>query len=161
MYVWRNNSDFQPSRSKVVTTTRSYEQFHCPDVSVAIPWPCISIGGKQATCSDQQNELYAAAADTQLLVDEANRQEGSPLAYGCTKSPLHSHISDSNGNYFSDRVSVTWPEESLLATADKRDPQNSNGDLCSGRPAWGMVIVTAGLGGKIKTFQNFGLPIRM
>ncbi|KAJ8645467.1 hypothetical protein MRB53_007215 [Persea americana] len=27
--------------------------------------------------------------------------------------------------------------------------------------AWGLVIVTAGLGGEIKTYQNFGLPLRL
>ncbi|XP_058114592.1 uncharacterized protein LOC131257758 isoform X2 [Magnolia sinica] len=27
--------------------------------------------------------------------------------------------------------------------------------------AWGLVIVTAGLGGEIRTYQNFGLPIRL
>lgn len=161
VYVWRNDSNFRPSRNKGVTTTQSYEHFHCPDVSVAIPWPHINMGVMQETSSDEQAEVYTAA-DTQVLGDESNRQQGSPLAYRCTNNPLHGRVSDSNSNYFSDRVSATWPEEKLLlAATDKRNLQNSNGDLASDRSAWGMVIVTAGLGGEIKTFQNFGLPIQM
>jgi len=27
--------------------------------------------------------------------------------------------------------------------------------------AWGLVIVTAGLGGEIRTYQNFGLPVKV
>lgn len=39
------------------------------------------------------------------------------------------------------------------------DGGNSNG---SGQAtAWGMVIVTAGLGGEIRAYQNFGLPRRV
>lgn len=161
MYVWKNDSNFRPSRNKGVTTTQSYEHFHCPDVSVAVPWPHINMGGMQETSSDEQTEVYTSA-DAQVLGDESNGQQGSLLVYGCTNSPLHGRVSDSNSNYFSDRVSATWPEEKLLlAPTDKRNLQNNNGDLARDRSAWGMVIVTAGLGGEIKTFQNFGLPIQM
>jgi len=37
----------------------------------------------------------------------------------------------------------------------------SNGDWSTNPSAWGMVIVTAGFGGEIRCYQNFGLPRRM
>jgi hypothetical protein len=38
---------------------------------------------------------------------------------------------------------------------------SSNGNSGNVSASWGMVIVTAGLRGEIRTFQNFGLPIRI
>lgn len=158
VYVWRYDSDSRPSRSKGVTITRSYEHFHCPDVSVAIPWPCISVRGPQEASCGEQNA--ASTTSTQTPAEAANGHEVSPVDYGCTDSPLRKSVTNSNSNSFSDRVAATWPEEKLLGPTDKHVSQ-SNGELCSGKSAWGMVIVTAGLGGEIRTFQNFGLPVRI
>lgn len=79
--------------------------------------------------------------------------------------------------------SATWPEEKLpsfgsrLASGSELAPTVSEGNNMSGRsvmeatavvddppavPAsWGLVIVTAGLGGEITTYQNYGLPVRL
>lgn len=135
MYVWRDNgdSDSRPSRSKngVVTVTQSYEYFHCHGVTVAIPWPTTAKGALPETHPSKQN--------------------------GVDGEPKHAQRSIS-----SDRVCATWPEE--LVTANKKS-HNGNTDLNGGspvnsRPAWGLVIITAGRGGEIRTFQNFGVPVR-
>ncbi|XP_058078023.1 uncharacterized protein LOC131226255 isoform X2 [Magnolia sinica] len=159
VYVWGYDGDSRPSRSKGVTVTQSYEHFHCRDVTVAIPWPGVAMGmAMQETCCSEQS-TEASTTNRPVRVEGANRQEGSPSASGCGDSPLHA-VPNSNGNYFSDRTSATWPEEKLVLSTERRSSQSS-GDFFSSRSAWGMVIVTAGLGGEIKIFQNFGLPVRI
>jgi hypothetical protein len=73
-------------------------------------------------------------------------------------------ISSATNGYFFDRISATWPEEKLdLATRTRSHHASvdiSNG-LSQNVSAYGMVIVTAGLRGEIRTFQNFGLPVRI
>ncbi|KAK9268640.1 hypothetical protein L1049_000397 [Liquidambar formosana] len=172
VYVWKHEGDSRPSRSKGVTVTRSYEHFHCQDVSVAIPWPGRSDSwGLQDICSGEQNGLgnhldeVSTANHPPTPVEETNGNEDSPLASGRTSSPLHGTISSATNDYFFDRISATYPEEKLLLATKNRSPRVSmdfsNSGVTQNRSAWGMVIVTAGLRGEIKTFQNFGLPVRI
>ncbi|KAJ0044559.1 hypothetical protein Pint_04478 [Pistacia integerrima] len=171
VYVWKHEAESRPSRSKGVTVTHSYEHFHCQDVSVAVPWPGMGdIWGLQDTYSGDQtgvdNNLdeFSMANHPPTPVEETSGNEGSRSAYGCTNSPLNGTISSATNSYFFDRISATWPEEKLYMAARNRSPRTSvdfaNG-LSSNMSAWGMVIVTAGLRGEIRTFQNFGLPVRI
>ncbi|KAL1567142.1 WD repeat-containing protein 44-like [Salvia divinorum] len=172
VYVWRHEGEYRPSRSEGVKVTRAYELFQCQDVSAAIPWPGLSMSvtsSLQDTCgivpngtddrSEVLNEYHLATP-----VGETNGSEGWPLASGCSNSPLNGPLSSGENSYLFDRISVTWPEEILLSATKNRSPRVSV-DFSNGfhqnRSAWGMVIVTAGLRGEIKTFQNFGLPVRI
>lgn len=171
VYVWKHEGDSRPSRSKGVTVTRSYEHFHCQDVSVAIPWPgmCDS-WGFQDSLSGEQNPLHdqldgvSTANHPPTPVEEINGNENSPLASRCSNSPLRGTISSATNSYFFDRISATWPEEKLVLPTKNRSPRVSvdySTGVNGGRTAWGMVIVTAGLRGEIRAFQNFGLPVRI
>ncbi|XWS27978.1 hypothetical protein CRYUN_Cryun25bG0026700 [Craigia yunnanensis] len=171
VYVWKHEAESRPSRNKGVTMTRSYEHFHCKDVSVAIPWPGMGDAwGLRDTqlndqnCFDDNIDEVSTANHPPTPVEEYSGNEGSLSASGCTNSPLHGFISSATNSYFFDRISATWPEEKLLLATRTRSPKTSV-DFSSGvnpnMPAWGMVIVTAGLQGEIRTFQNFGLPIRI
>lgn len=171
VYVWKHEGDSRPSRSKGVTVTQSYEHFHCQDVSVAIPWPgmCDTSWGYQDSCSGEPNGVSVDLLDEVSTANHPPTPEdinevNSPLASGCTSSPLHGIISNATNSYFFDRISATWPEEKLLLATKHRSPHTSV-DLSNGvnpsKSAWGMVIVTAGLRGEIRTFQNFGLPVRI
>ena len=172
VYVWKHEGDSRPNRSKGVTVTRSYEHFHCQDVSVAIPWPgmCDSWGfrdtfsGEQNQLHDHLDEVFTANHPPSPVEEIINGNESSPMATGCSSSPLHGTISSATNNYFFDRISATWPEEKLILAAKNRSPRVSvdfSNGLNQNRSAWGMVIVTAGLRGEIRTFQNFGLPVRI
>ncbi|XP_042494524.1 uncharacterized protein LOC122073899 [Macadamia integrifolia] len=170
VYVWKHEGDSRPSRSKGVTATRSYEHFHCQDVSVAIPWPGIGcIGEIQDSFRRELNGLsscrdsFSSANCLSFPVEEAG-DEGSPATYGCPNSPLDGPISSSNNSFFADKISATWPEEKLLAATRNQSPCGSmdlSKGVLQGRSAWGMAIVTAGLRGELRTFQNFGLPVRI
>ncbi|KAF9672839.1 hypothetical protein SADUNF_Sadunf11G0085900 [Salix dunnii] len=169
VYVWKH-ADSRLSRSKGVTITRSYEHFLCQDVSVAIPWPGMGdTWGLQDTLSGEQNGLDNHLDEVSVVnhpptpVEEASN-EGSQSLSGCTNSPMNGIISSATNGYFFDRISATWPEERLDLATRTRSPHASvdiSNGLSQNMSAYGMVIVTAGLRGEIRTFQNFGLPIRI
>ncbi|KAL3849389.1 hypothetical protein ACJIZ3_011271 [Penstemon smallii] len=160
VYVWRNEGESGPNRSKGVTVTQSYELFHCQDVSVAVPWPGMS-------------------SDSSYLEDEIlngnHPVPTTPVEGG--NSPLNGTLSTATKSYLFDRFSLTWPEEKLVSpdttTIKKKkncrasprvstDFSNQNNNINNSSSAgWGMVIVSAGLRGEIRTFQNFGLPVRI
>ncbi|CAA7049141.1 unnamed protein product [Microthlaspi erraticum] len=142
VYVWNYESDSRAGRSKRVTVTNSYEHFYCRDVSVAAPWP-----GKLFTPSN---------SPPTPVNDPTNNKTGI--------------ISSATNRYFFDRVSATRPEEKLLLAAKNRartsprvsvDMSSAHVNTKPSASAWSMVIVTGGLRGEIRTFQNFGLPVRL
>ncbi|KAL3636864.1 hypothetical protein CASFOL_019163 [Castilleja foliolosa] len=143
VYVWKHKPETRPNRTKGVTVTQSYECFHCPDVSLAIPWP-----GPDDKWPLQNTPTEGQNGDFDRFEDSI-----SP--------PLDGRLS--NG-YLFDKKSVTFPEEKLISAIKNRSPRVSvdfSNGFYQNRSAWGMVIVTAGLKGEIKTFQNFGLPVRI
>ncbi|KAF8026151.1 hypothetical protein BT93_F2839 [Corymbia citriodora subsp. variegata] len=168
VYVWKHEADSRPSRGKAVTVTRSYEHFHCHDVSVAIPWPGLddawgAYDGYSAERNGPDTEEASTANHPPTPVEETNGTVGSRSATGCSNSPLHGSISLATNSYF-DKIAATWTDEKLLLAARSRSPRVSV-DISNGMgeniAAWGLVIVTAGLRGEIRAFQNFGLPVRI
>ncbi|CAN6861250.1 unnamed protein product [Brassica oleracea] len=155
VYVWNYDSDSRAGRSKRVTVTNSYEHFYCRDVSVAVPWP-----GKISNNNNSPDESPITANNPPTPVND-------PIN---NKTVTNGIISSATNRYFFDRISATWPEEKLLLAAKNRARTSprvsvdmSNGPL-NRKPsasAWSMVIVTGGLRGEIRTFQNFGLPVRL
>ncbi|WOK94840.1 hypothetical protein Cni_G03545 [Canna indica] len=154
VYMWRHDADSQPTKAKaVVNSTQSYEHFHCQDVTVAVAWPNTIHARLAVGYSNRQSGLDLSSKDELEVDEEASRHESSSL-------PIYSEST----NCLADLNSATWPE--------KKPPRNelspqSSGELCSGaiqlqsRSAWGMVIVTAGRGGEIGIYQNFGFPFRV
>ncbi|XP_042469249.1 WD repeat-containing protein 44-like isoform X1 [Zingiber officinale] len=152
IYVWR----FDDSQTKGdATTTQSYEYFHCRGVTVAAPWPNTSLQKMARTCPNNQANVAS--------VGESDRLRLSDPQF-CQRINSHQNGATGNSNWFNDKVTATWPEE--LMTPNKQSPK-CNGDLCNGGTAaqsweaFGLVIVTAGVGGEIKTYQNFDFPIHL
>lgn len=139
--------------SKTVNVTHAYENFHCQDVSVAIPWS----GSDDLWCiydvQDQHEEsaLIDKAHDSPTIANRTNVNDPSTSSdgstgkiFGMTCYSLHDERRTSTS---------TVP----CQTPCPRTNLSSYGML-SNKSAWGMVIVTGGLRGELKTFQNFGLP---
>ena len=62
------------------------------------------------------------------------------------------------------KSSATWPEEMLPSTTASVNLDESQFKLLRNcfqgtSNSWGQVIVTAGWDGRIRYFQNFGLPV--
>ncbi|KAK1439590.1 hypothetical protein QVD17_05410 [Tagetes erecta] len=165
VYIWKHEADSRASRSKGVTVTQSYEHFHCQDVSMAVPWPGISDScwgfrssepNRLSGDHEQLDEEASTANHPPTPEDESNRIDGSLVS-----SPLHGTISSATNGYFFDRISATWPEEKLVSKNPSPRTSVDFSNMSPGKSAWGMVIVTAGLRGEIRTFQNFGMPVRI
>lgn len=154
VYVWNYNGLCIPL-SKQTKSARSCEHFLSEGVTVAIPWsgmgtePRGLVNGSSQHCSQELDRIEASS-----WTRESERF--------------------SLGNWFSTdgpcRGSATWPEEKLplwdvLVSEDEyhhqqhqEHQQKHNHTAVS--DTWGLVIVTAGLDGTIRTFHNFGMPIR-
>ncbi|CAL0328894.1 unnamed protein product [Lupinus luteus] len=163
VYIWTNESHCRPKRSKSVTVTSSYEHFHCKYVSVAIPWPGIddaweiqgTFCGDKMEVDDNLDEVSSANLPP-TPVEENFGAKDFQSAMGCKNSPLQGTIANASSKYFFDRISTTWSEGKFPDAATNRSPRVR---MSQNMSAWGMVIVTAGLRGEIRTFQNFGLPL--
>ncbi|KAK1403906.1 Transducin/WD40 repeat-like superfamily protein [Heracleum sosnowskyi] len=147
IYVWNYGNDYVPSKHP--KSVRSCEHFFYEGVSVAIPW--------------------------------SNREINQS---GCARPPCSSpkqDHQDSNSERFSlaswlfmdgsFRGTATWPEEKLplwdVPAAEQddeswrnHDHHNISQDSKYLTATWGLVIVTAGSDGMIRTFHNYGLPVR-
>ncbi|KAL8141358.1 hypothetical protein V2J09_007379 [Rumex salicifolius] len=162
VYIWKHETGSRPGRSKGLTTTRSYEHFHCPDISVSIPWPGL-VSDSSLPCS--RDEPDTTSHDTADEIPTSNHPP-TPVRESCSSgsSPLRGTISGATNGYFFDRMRTTWPEEKLILATKNQSPRHSldfSNGVIHNRSAWSMVIVTAGIRGEIRTFQNFGLPVRI
>ncbi|TKY60413.1 WD repeat-containing protein 44 [Spatholobus suberectus] len=154
VYIW-NFDDLGNASSKQTKSEHACEYFFSKGVTVAIPWSGMKTdqSGSSSNFSHHSSEMQ-----TQLEVaPEARDPERFSL-----------------GNWFAIdgtcRGSMTWPEDKLprwdlLIAEDELDQQQ----LChkvtfrdrSVSETWGLSIVVAGCDGTIKTFHNFGLPVRL
>lgn len=177
--------------------TRSYEQFQCKDVSVAIPWPG-TIKGEPPSFplhSKRHSKRSSSSSQPPSAPDSPTREEVSLAAAANSKrhlpplpkkvSALESNqssvpeeelarvartecggVGDSFNSYseairYGDSPSISaaaTPSSSWSSSWSWFDIGGSHASQSVQATAWGMVIVTAGLGGEIRAYQNFGLP---
>lgn len=159
VYMWRNNDDFEPSRKKgIVSVTNTHEHFHCKSVTVAVTWPFTSTTVTSLNHRKQEELDCESKNDRVLQSKPATVQEMPDVKYQSTT------ITNNNSNHTGDWTSVTWPEELITPAKQSHRPTTclaNEGDQVPNQSAWGLVIVTAGRGGQIRTFQNFGFPVRV
>ncbi|CAN4116957.1 unnamed protein product [Withania somnifera] len=78
-------------------------------------------------------------------------------------APAESFTSGSSSNRFGDSPSISASSSSRSHSWShswSHDGSTSYGSNVVQATAWGMVIVTASLGGEIRIYQNFGLPLK-
>ncbi|ONK79915.1 uncharacterized protein A4U43_C01F11770 [Asparagus officinalis] len=169
VYIWKRDRP----RGKGKATTRSHEHFFCKDVSVAVPWPN---GGPHCepspdlpswsrpttdrSASNLQDMFPSSRSHNSPAVDseEANGSprviESSSLLSGsaslrsgqCAGSSMSASVTSSSSSF----SSWGWGAGAGNKVASAEDAN-----------AWGLVVVTAGLGGNIRVYQNFGVPLRL
>lgn len=165
VYVWRHDNSSHPSRSRSsVDVTNSYEHFHCHDVTVAITWPGAEARGSFGSRSSRHSDSDVAVNPAPEAPVENNEQEANGTANTYTENPV-CEGGASTSSHPVEAVSPSWLDEKLPSA--KSSPGQGSSDLCIGamdvqrRSAWGLVIVTAGRGGEIRVFQNFGFPVQV
>lgn len=147
VYLW-NVSDNE-SRSTKAKKIKSSERFFS-NASVAVPW-----GGLKSDNIENSKKL-----------DVLNKR---PPQAVCLDPP--SSFSLSQDFYLNSipKGSATYPEEKLPTSSPKSKKSSlhksaykflkSSCKSTSNCHAWGLVIVTAGWDGRIKSFHNYGLPV--
>lgn len=150
VYVW-NCSNQEETVHSQVKNVRSCERFSC-NASVAIPW------------SGFKN--HNPGHESQFHVSGDSLTESFPFS-----SPALFTLSQEYCLESSPKVSATWPEEKLPSSSSVANTstihksqykflKNSCQSTCHSH-AWGLVIVTAGQDGRIKSFHNYGLPLHL
>jgi WD repeat-containing protein 44 len=163
--MWRHGNSSHPSRSRsAVDVTNSYEHFHCHDVTVAVAWPGAEGRGSFGSRSSRNSDSDGALNCGRDMAVQKNGQSLDAAGNRCDESPVSEVVGNSTSKHPVDGASSSLPDENLPSA--KSSPGHSS-DLCVGamdvqrRSAWGLVIVTAGRGGVIRVFQNFGFPVQV
>ncbi|CAN8244435.1 unnamed protein product [Cochlearia groenlandica] len=134
VYIWNNGEEESDSKTSKTKKIRSFERFST-NASVATTW---------CGFSDHTTALPFASPSCLSLNNE-----------GFVTGSIS-------------KGSATWPEENLPATNPlSTSAMNSSHykflkssyKRASSSLAWGMVIVTGSCDGRIRTFQNYGLPV--
>ncbi|WOK94987.1 WD repeat-containing protein 44-like [Canna indica] len=191
VYVWKRDparAVSAGSKGKGWITTRSHEHFFCKDVSVAIPWPSAGSNcaplcpppmsgrfSQQEPLGSTDSQRSASALDVDPF--PSGRSAGPPLPRkSFTEQTLAANAEE--GRDITNSPSAIGNESFASGSASMRaaDAVGSSSSLSSWgwqsaagsrtgggeqSNAWGLVVVTAGLGGDIRVFQNFGLPVRL
>ncbi|CAK9151580.1 unnamed protein product [Ilex paraguariensis] len=148
IYVWNcvSQEEFSLSQPK---TIRSFECFPM-DASVALPWSGLKLGNSDHGL--QSGFLDESALNTLPFSSSACFSLGQE----CFLESIP-------------KGSATWPEEKLPSSSSQafssaiRKSQykflKTSCQSSSNSHAWGLVIVTAGWDGRIRSFHNYGLPV--
>lgn len=159
--IWNYDDPCFKSSSKHTKSIRSCEYFFSEGACIAASWP-----GKVMEKKDIDDSLWN-------LLEMQDRAEATSLGRDSERFTL--------GNWFSTdgpcRGSATWPEEQLPLwdisangeTNSRKYPDlhehqedvSKSENRITPSEAWGLVIVTAGWDGKLRTFQKYGLPFRL
>lgn len=141
VYMWKciDQGHRNPSQIKKV---KSSERF-LSNASIALPWPGFPKNETRGNNRCQTRAFF------------------SPARFSCAQRDF---FLDS----YPPKGSALWPEEKLLSSS----PLTSSTSIhksefkflksCQSRSeshAWGLVIVTAGWDGRIRSFHNYGLPV--
>lgn len=144
VYIW-NYDDPCISSSKQRNYIRSCEHFLLEGISLAVPW--------------SSPKLKYKGLDADPMQDH---RDASSWRRDSWRFSLSNWFTSIDGSF---RSNATWPEEKLplwdLPVEEYDHVQLGNGDVEALPGAWGLVIVTAGLDGMIRTFHNYGLPFRI
>lgn len=167
IYIWNYTNQEKPSsRSKSIW---SCESFLSHNASIAIPWVGVeTTPGALPSPTFGENMQRNSLKQHNLQNLEGDLDQNMPHS----PSDCFSHARD----FFLEHVTksaATWPEEKLPSASPKAvslSPlcksklkllKSACQSILSNPHSWGLVIVTASWDGRIRTYLNYGLPIRI
>ncbi|OMO64259.1 hypothetical protein CCACVL1_21930 [Corchorus capsularis] len=174
VYVWNYISQDGPV--PLSKNSWSCERFFSNNASVAIPWcgmtsrnSIFSNMSGTSLSSKVSPSTWSCNEDTGVMQSELGESSQQKLPFSSSEC-----FSLGQG-FFSDSLpkgTATWPEEKLpppnslvVSSAMCKSQYKLLKTSCQGAlgssHAWGLVIVTAGWDGWIRSFQNYGLPIHL
>lgn len=151
VYIW-NHLNQTHSSSNNLKSIKSFERFSSSNLCVVTPWQGFS----------NKLTLNTSKSDFLWHVDYL----GNKILYLSLSSKFTLSY-----KFFADFLpwgSATWPEEKLPFSMVKNFSfsksqfkfQRSSFQKKTSH-SWGQVIVTAGWDGRIRAFQNFGMPVHL
>nr|XP_043622898.1 WD repeat-containing protein 44-like [Erigeron canadensis] len=188
VYIWRHEEAKGKHKHPICKT---YETFPCKEVSVTAPWPGISriaqpiVAMHSKKHSKKSTTMLPPPSPSPGFSPSPddighNKPSSSPLPPMPKKGNQSTDSSD-DADQHSHPDSCIGPSESFSsATGSSGRFDEMSSPLTSPSPslkspswggshgpktiqatAWGFVILTAGLNGEIKVFQNVGLPFKV
>ncbi|XWS76852.1 hypothetical protein CRYUN_Cryun01aG0213400 [Craigia yunnanensis] len=173
VYVWNYVSQDGPVPQ--AKNNWSCERFFSNNASVAIPWcgmtsrnTIFSNTSGTSPSPKVSSSTWKCNENTGVLLSELGESSQHKL-------PLSSERFSLGHGFFSESLpkgTATWPEEKLpppnslvvssaMCKSQYKLLKTSCQSALGSSHAWGLVIVTAGLDGRIRSFQNYGLPIHL
>ncbi|XP_076955040.1 uncharacterized protein LOC143629730 [Bidens hawaiensis] len=177
VYIWRHEETKGKHKYPIIT---SYEHFPCKEVSVTAPWPgsnkleqpLVAMHSKRHTKRSTTTLRPSVTGSSPIHDDIGHSKPSSTTLPPLPKksNPSTDVVEDTDHNANVD--SSVGPSESfsaVVSSSGRFDEMTSPTPVWGGNrghktiqaTAWGLVIVTAGLGGEIKVFQNVGLPFKV
>nr|UNY85566.1 WD40-containting protein [Zea mays] len=164
IYVWNHENQDEASL-KHAKTIWSSERFYSNNAAIAIPWN----GPKPRNPVSLASQILSPQGDNLWCMSKAvkcSSSQSEDSAINSFVSRFAPGIFNLNQEFSSEstcRSSATWPEEilpsrSIRAILDESQYKFLRNCFQSTPNSWGQVIVTAGWDGKIRSFQNYGLP---
>nr|UNY85643.1 WD40-containting protein [Zea mays] len=164
IYVWNHENQDETSL-KHAKTIWSSERFYSNNAAIAIPWN----GPKPRNPVSLASQILSPQGDNLWCMSKAvkcSSSQSEDSAINSFVSRFAPGIFNLNQEFSSEstcRSSATWPEEilpsrSIRAILDESQYKFLRNCFQSTPNSWGQVIVTAGWDGKIRSFQNYGLP---
>lgn len=171
VYVWNysNPGGASPHRVKSIWSS---ESFFSSSASVAIPWSGMK-SDNSASLASKTLSSDLAFRDSSRSLDSRCRCR-SDLSQSALSFSSPDHFSMANGFFLEilPKGTATWPEEKLptsnaltvsstVCKSQYKFLKTSCQNTVTSPHAWNMVIVTAGWDGRIRSFHNYGLPVRL
>nr|UNY85648.1 WD40-containting protein [Zea mays] len=164
IYVWNHENQDEASL-KHAKTIWSSERFYSNNAAIAIPWN----GPRPRNPVSLASQILSPQGDNFWCMSKAvkcSSSQSEDSAINSFVSRFAPGIFNLNQEFSSEstcRSSATWPEEilpsrSIRAILDESQYKFLRNCFQSTPNSWGQVIVTAGWDGKIRSFQNYGLP---
>ncbi|KAK8485309.1 hypothetical protein V6N11_014372 [Hibiscus sabdariffa] len=162
VFVWRCEEPKNTGTGKrAVVTSRGHEYFPCKDVYLAIAWPGTLKSEVELGDSLSMPRCSTASTPGNFNSSNSSRSATSSMRYSdaTSLSSSFARTSGSGSTRYSESPSPSPSIYSLTGSSSWSWVNGSgNGQQAA---AWGLVIVTASLGGEIRIYQNFGLPRRV
>ncbi|KAJ9549671.1 hypothetical protein OSB04_022214, partial [Centaurea solstitialis] len=160
VYVWDHSSVAEKPFTKPKSNV-SFENFTSQNVTMAIPWCGIK-------------SIAAALPSPRLASNNNNNNNNVVVPRSTIDSPRMSSTSTNRGFFLESLLKgpPTWPAETLpdstqvcvspsMRRSEYRFLKSAYQSTFVAPHMWGVVIVTAGWDGRIRTYLNYGLPVRL
>lgn len=150
VHVW--NCSCQDKTSCKANNIWSCENFLSQNASIAVPWrgmttlssPAINLENGQESCFDENSHHKVPFSLSRGFLES--------LPKGTATWPEEK---------LPDLSPASWTSSPSMCKSEYKILKSACQNISSSRHMWGFVIVTAGWDGRIRTYQNYGLPIRL